>query len=346
MSTSPFILGKFSNGPVGPTGSAPVNFTADSLGRVYGYVMAETWWSGSGDPNSLSPPLSANPNDMYYDDSTGDVWQLQYVGSPAELCWIYLFTIAGGGATGSGGTGATGPTGPTGADGSDGSDGAPGATGPTGATGATGPSGGPPGPTGATGAQGPTGPTGSGGGAASGTALIPGYNAFAAITNNAYWNDYTVVAGFSGAQLVAFPSSWKFRMCFTGGTGVAFGAGYIVRVNTMTRVYVDSTTFTIGSNALPTSVAFGTTASTTAPYYLDSDDIDLPLDNEHDYFIFLYFPTDGTYNSTVGFAQESSYNYTLGSYYTGGDLTGDGGAPSSFPTLGAGLLLIYAVVNP
>jgi hypothetical protein len=194
MSTPPLILGKFSNGPTGPSGSVPVSFLADALGRVYGYVegaLGAQWFEGIGNPNDASPPVPGIPNDMYLDSSTGNVYQLQYNGgSPDELVWAFVLSIIGpigptgpsggpvgptgatgatgsqgptgpSGATGVTGAGVTGPTGPTG---SNGSNGAQGATGPAGATG---PSGGPIGPTGPTGATGvgttgPTGATGTG----------------------------------------------------------------------------------------------------------------------------------------------------------------------------------------
>lgn len=130
-------------GPVGPTGPAG--------------PVGSQWYAGEGDPNDLSPPISANQNDMYLDSIWGYVWQFQ------EGVWVFVANI----------TGPMGPEGPQGPTGPQGTQGAAGATGPSGAAGAAGARGatgsqGATGPAGATGPQGPTGPAGSGGGTGGG----------------------------------------------------------------------------------------------------------------------------------------------------------------------------------
>jgi hypothetical protein len=57
MSSGPLILAKFSSTPTGPTGSAPVNFTADALGNVYGYVEGAI--GGAAVPWVVVGPLTA-----------------------------------------------------------------------------------------------------------------------------------------------------------------------------------------------------------------------------------------------------------------------------------------------
>jgi hypothetical protein len=168
-----------------PPGYNSVTWTTVD-GQIYGCVPdsgGSQWYTGYGDPDSQSPPLAPNDNDMYLDGLTGNVWQYQ------DSVWVLVANIAGpqgptgptgpAGPTGAGATGPQGPTGPTGPSGgpvgptgptgATGSDGNDGATGPTGATGAgvtgpTGPTGadGSDGADGATGPSGPTGPTGAG----------------------------------------------------------------------------------------------------------------------------------------------------------------------------------------
>lgn len=123
-------------GPVGPIGP-----------------RGATWFSGSGDPTTTSPPESGNIDDMYLDVTTGNVYQFQNAGSPPPS-WIFLLNIIGP-------PGSTGATGSTGVQGVTGPTGAAGIQGPTGATGADSTVPGPTGPTGPQGIQGVTGPTGS-----------------------------------------------------------------------------------------------------------------------------------------------------------------------------------------
>jgi Collagen triple helix repeat (20 copies) len=134
---------------------------------------ASKWLTGS------APPLSAagQPNDLFLDAATGDVYQKESAG------WTLVTNITGpagsqgpagvpGPAGNDGATGLTGPQGPQGVAGAVGPQGPVGTSGPkgdigpqgpqglTGATGAQGPAG-PAGPKGDTGAQGPAGPAGA-----------------------------------------------------------------------------------------------------------------------------------------------------------------------------------------
>lgn len=179
-------------------------------------------------------------------------------------------------------------------------------------------------------------PSGGGGGSVpSGSPVVLGIPGG---TNNSNWSDFSVRVRIPHTGLLCIPTSWKVRLMFTGGTGVHISKAQIKRTLKNSTAVIDSTNFTFNSGSMPYNFAFGVTASTSAPVYLDSDAIALALDADHNYWIYLYFDNDSggsNFNSSVGFNQSASpsIDFSLGNSHTSGDQTGDTTVPGVATTM-------------
>ena len=160
-------------------------------------------------------------------------------------------------------------------------------------------------------------PSGSGGSLPSGFPVVPGVPIG---SNSSGWSNYTAWCKL-GHFMLAPNSSWKFRLAFTGGTGVHIASSYVITCAKNTLVPTASTTVLFsGSGSLNQS--FGGTASTSNPFYLDCDTIALSLSNDNDYYISVYLDNDSggsNYNASVGLNQNSIAESYMGANYQSGD---------------------------
>jgi hypothetical protein len=182
---------------------------------------------------------------------------------------------------------------------------------------------------------------GGGGGAPAGGAIITGMP-LGMFTNNSSWSNYTIYSFMAGCDLLNIPANtWKVVLLFTGGTGAHIAKFNIVRTARYSLVVVDRTQVKFGGN-MPATITWGGSPTAAAPQIQESDAISLALDQNHDYYIEIYFDADGTYNGTVGFAQGgavTTYGRLVASYDNIGDLTTTTSMTSPFSFSGNGLLV-------
>jgi hypothetical protein len=167
-----------------------------------------------------------------------------------------------------------------------------------------------------------------GGGLPSKSLLVQGMTPYSSASTS--WNNYTIRWRLGAHQVLAPNGNFKIRFAFNGGTGITIGNVVIKRTNRGSTAVIDTTAVTFNTGAAyPYAYAFGFTASPTKPAFLDSDTINLAIDDAHDFWVYLYTPTDSSganYNATVGYSVDSTNpgqsNPIQGSY-TGGDQTAE-----------------------
>ena len=99
---------------------------------------------------------------------------------------------------------------------------------------------------------------------------------------------------------VLFPTtSFQIRLAAIGGTGISINNAVLVSCYPGTTTVLTSTNITFNGGSLPYAVAFSG-ASDTNPFYLTSDVIAAAIDQEHDWYFYVYLDSDGTsYNTNL-----------------------------------------------
>lgn len=165
------------------------------------------------------------------------------------------------------------------------------------------------------------------------------------------WPGYTVWQWLRGSVLVQQPTKFKIQASFTAGTGVHIANCVILRTAPWSGTVIDSTPVTFnGGSPTPLNVPFGTTATTTAPFFLMSDTINLAIDSNHDYYVAWFFDNDGVFNGSVGFNEWTPTSAScgcpfLGFYQSGADQTGVSPIPTFPFSNGHVVDLLYAVYS-
>jgi hypothetical protein len=151
---------------------------------------------------------------------------------------------------------------------------------------------------------------GGGGGLASGAALVAPVVGFG---TNSGWTNYSSFTYIRNFNLMNTSSTWKLG--FFMPVGGVTGGIVILRTLPGSLTVIDSTAVTVGGSSTPTF------ASNTFTY---SDEITLPLDTSHDFYVVTYFTSDGANSSAT------SFNSCLGGSAAGlssGNHLGDTTAP-------------------
>jgi hypothetical protein len=125
------------------------------------------------------------------------------------------------------------------------------------------------------------------------------------------WANYTMATGLF-AELVLNPVP-RFRVRFSsiGGTGISIHNCVLLVTARSSSAVLSSTPITFAGGQLPYVTAYSG-YSATHPYYLDSDTVFVGIDQQHDYYIYMYFDSDSTnYNTNLSLWGNSSVSSGL-----------------------------------
>jgi hypothetical protein len=148
---------------------------------------------------------------------------------------------------------------------------------------------------------------GGGGGVPSGSPVHDFYfNDAPAVGVGPLGTGYTIVMKISGRSLKCLPTSWKVRIM--RGTGSHFGAIVILRTLLDSLAVVDSTPVSFSGSLTPTLTGFSV-----------SDAIALPMDVNHDYYVYGY--NDSGDSSFWGYKTAGTPGQSTGPQYIGAYLS-------------------------
>lgn len=181
-----------------------------------------------------------------------------------------------------------------------------------------------------------------GSGITSGAPIVLG--PFGYSSTNANWANESLWSVMRGPTIQGYPTNWKVRIAFVGGTGAHIAKAIIMRtlVNSNTVIDVTSILF---SGSTSSTITFGSTPTINAPAIFASDDISLVLDADHDYWILYYFDADGGgLNAGVSFPQSPASAGALFGGHNPGDQSVSAGGSVSGLTTSAVQLLFWSIV--
>ncbi len=166
-----------------------------------------------------------------------------------------------------------------------------------------------------------------------GTAVLPGVRGTGTDNN---WAGYTMATALF-SELIINPVS-KFTVTFSsiGGTGVSIANCVFLKTSRSNSTVLSSTPITFNGGHLPYAVAYSG-FSATNPYYLVSDVVNVAIDNQHDYYIYMYLDADAThYNQNLilwGNASSSSSGLAFQRLFSS-SIPSVGGSIPDFPWTG------------
>lgn len=147
---------------------------------------------------------------------------------------------------------------------------------------------------------------GGGGGVPSGSNIAHVVTLAALAGTSSNWSDTTLCMRILGGTLLNLATSWKVALRIVSGS-LDVNAGVVLRTLPGSTTVIDSTPVTFNSGAsYPQTLSAGDVVS---------DAISLALDNDHDYYVLLFFPTSGN-NSGVTLSNAASFgnDLTTGKY--------------------------------
>lgn len=127
----------------------------------------------------------------------------------------------------------------------------------------------------------------------------------------ANWSNYTIFIKLSGLQLLMYPDVWNFKLAaaLPSAGSLFIGAIKVLETNLGSTTVLSSTTVTIGGSPTPTLSA----TTTVSPFQVDN--IALPLRNDRDYWVAMYFTSSS--NPSLGQVTNASYGSVTSNYAVG-----------------------------